>query len=118
MGTTCRVRHTFYNASGDKLAGVVVRFTPDASVPQRVAGLGLVSGQVDVVSSHAAETLGEVDFRLLKGLRGTISLTHLPLVREITVPDVDEADLFDLVAELPDPLEPIDQSFIDLPRSS
>lgn len=109
----CRITHTFMDASGNPVPGVVVRFTP---LP--VQDAGLVAREVTVVSSNAEGTLGEIDFSLIQGLRGTLSMTHVPLVREVTIPFTDAAGLLDLVANTPDPLEPIDRGFIDLPRSS
>lgn len=109
----CRITHTFIDASGNPVPGVIIRFTP---VP--VQGIGLVAREVTVVSSNEEETLGQVDFSLIQGLRGTMTMTHVPLVREVTVPFAASADLFALVANTPDPLAPLDVDFIDLPRSS
>lgn len=107
----CRITHTFLDAANAPVQGVAVRFTPTGPpIPE----IGLIVRGVTVLSNSS----GVVSFDLIQGLRGMLTMTHLPLARDVTVPDRDTADLFDLVGNTPDPFEPIDQDFIDLPRSS
>lgn len=113
----CTVTHTFYDAEGAEIGGVVVRFTPEA-VPERVAGLGLIAKEVTAVSSSEEGSVGQLTMTLLRGMKGRIAISHVTLARDVEVPDKATCDLLELVAETPDPLEPVNIDFIDLPRRS
>ena len=55
---------------------------------------------------------------LLRGMVGTITVTGIGLVREVTIPDADTVDLFDLVSDTQDLLEVQDIDFVTLPRTT
>lgn len=98
-GNTCKVTGTFLSARGDYQVGVHVRFTPNFG-PNSIVALGIISRE----STVQTDTQGQLEMYLLKGQSGTIAISNLGLVREVTIPNAAEVDIFDLVADAPDPL--------------
>lgn len=98
-GNTCKVTGTFLSARGDYQVGVHVRFTPNFG-PNSIVALGIISRE----STVQTDTQGRLEMYLLKGQSGTLAISNLGLVREVTIPDAAEVDIFDLVADAPDPL--------------
>lgn len=98
-GNTCRVTATFLDARGDGVVGVHVRFTPrfTASVFQ---SLGVLAREVTAQSY----TGGVFSMYLMRGMAGTLAVSGLGVVREITIPDVETVDLFELLSAAPEPL--------------
>ena len=76
-----------------------VRFTPNFG-PNSIVALGIISRE----STVQTDTQGQLEMYLLKGQSGTIAISNLGLVREVTIPNAAEVDIFDLVADAPDPL--------------
>jgi len=111
--TLCTVTHTFYDASGTEVEGVLVRFTP-ASTPQRAHALGFVATEITAESNAS----GVVSFSLFREMKGTLTITGVAVTRQVTVPDLPSVDLYDLLGGLPDPLDPIDLPFTSPPRRS
>lgn len=109
----CTVTAHFVRADGSDMKGVLVRFTP-ATATDRPQGSAFVSSEITVESDED----GLVSMTLVRGMHGLLAVTGIPLFREVTVPDAPTADLFDLVADAPDPLEPTTVEVIDLPRRS
>jgi hypothetical protein len=96
----CRVTATFLTSGGEPKAGVLVRFSP-TSLTGRNHRLGCVADEVTGESNSA----GILSLNLMRGLTGTIAVTGLGLVREVTIPDADTIDLFSLVSTAYDPFE-------------
>ena len=109
----CRVTGSFYDAAGNALAGVYVRFTVDRETTSFLAS-GIVASEVDAVSGDD----GVVDFYLVRGLTGTLAVSGLGIVRQVTVPDVGAISLKDLVDTGDDLLEVQTIRFKPLPRRS
>ena len=61
---------------------------------------------------------GVVAMQLLRGLTGKLAISGIGLVREVTIPDADEVDIFDLVSGTPDLLEVQEPVFVPLVKVS
>ena len=109
----CTVTAHFVRADGSDMKGVLVRFTP-ATATERPQGSSFVSADITAESDED----GQLSLTLIRGMHGYLAVTGIPLFREVTVPDSPTANLFDLVADAPDPLEPTTVEVIDLPRRS
>ena len=110
----CKVTHRFLNASGFAQKGVYVRFRPiihtEDATPQ-----GTIAHDSDSVSDDN----GNFVMYLVRNTRGTLAIAGVGLVREVTVPDVGNCDLYDLVASTQDLFEVQNlDDFINLPRDS
>ena len=111
--SVCEVTATFLDAGGNGIEGVYVRFTPKNLRTQATAyGFAVreVTGQSDED--------GEFSLNLLRGMVGTLTVTGIGLVREVTIPDIATVDLFDLVSDTRDLLEVQDIDFVTLPRTA
>ena len=97
--STCKVTGTFLNARGDYQVGVHVRFTPAIGTNQ-VTPLGIISRE----TTAQTDTEGRLEMYLLPGQSGTLAISGMGLVREVTVPDETEIDIFELIADTDDPL--------------
>ena len=109
----CTVTAHFVKADGSDMKGVLVRFTP-LTATERPQGSSFVSADVTAESDED----GLLSITLIRGMKGYLAVTGIPLFREVTVPNASTANLFDLVADAPDPLEPTTVTVIDLPRRS
>ena len=109
----CTVTGTFFDASGVEKRGVLVRFTP-MSIPERMRNQGFIVAEITAESDED----GLVTLNLVRGAKGVISITGISLFREVEVPDLSACDIFELVGTAPDPFEPNEEEFIDLPRTS
>ena len=109
----CTVTAHFVRADGSDVKGVFARFTP-LTATERPQGASFVSADISAESDED----GLLTMTLIRGMKGYLSVTGIPLFREVTVPDSPTANLFDLVADAPDPLEPTTVEVIDLPRRS
>jgi hypothetical protein len=109
----CLVTALFRDASGNGFQGVHVRFTPNVLSDQNAANSFIVR-DVDAQSDED----GEFQMYLLRGMRGTISVSGLGLVREVEIPDVATIQLFDLVGATQDLLEVQKLDFVKLVRHS
>lgn len=114
MSQVCVVTHTFFDAGGKHFKGVYVRFRPSL-MPTQALAAGTPARDVTTSSDEH----GEVTLYLPRGMRGMLTISGIGLVREVTVPDVAAADLFDLIATSDDlyEVQKMD-NFIDLPRES
>lgn len=112
-GYLCDVTGRFFTAGGDGVEGVFVRFTPTRET-DRFGAFGLVVREQTAVS----DSTGHVRLNLVRGVSGTLSITGLGIVREITVPDVGAIPLQALVELGDDPLEVQRPVFTQLPRRS
>ena len=65
-----------------------------------------------------SDAAGLLTITLFREMQGTLTITGIPLTRQITVPDAATADLYDLVGNLPDPLTPVEIPFTFPPRRS
>jgi hypothetical protein len=126
----CHVTHRFFDAGGDPLKGVFVRFRPNI-MPADVPTVGSIAKDIDGVSNVNGELIRmttasvptdpppeEKPFKLVRGTTGVLAVTGIGLVREVTVPDVATTDLFDLLATADDPLEVQEPQFFKLIRRS
>jgi len=113
LAHVCLVTGAFYDASGAPVNGVFVRFTPDRETSSFTA-----SGIVALETTAEAAEDGSFSFYLVRGLVGTISVTGLGIVRQITVPDTGTISLQDLVELGDDLLEVQAPRFKKLPRRS
>ena len=115
LGTskTCLVTGTFFDAKGDYMQGVYVRFTP-----LRLEDAFLTSGIVahEVTASSGED--GAVSLYLVRGMKGTLTITGIGLVREVEVPDSGAIDIIALAATGDDLLEVQKPQFVKLPRRS
>lgn len=109
----CRVTGSFYDASGAAMPGVLVRFTPTRTTTSFVPA-GIVASEVTAES----DADGVLDFNLVRGLTGTLAITGLGIVREITVPDQGAVTVQGLAELGDDPLEVQTTRFKQLPRRS
>ena len=111
--SVCEVTATFLDAGGNGIKGVYVRFTPK-NLREQATAYGFAVREV----TGQSDSDGEFTLNLLRGMVGTITVTGIGLVREVTIPDADTVDLFDLVADTQDLLEVQDIDFVILPRTS
>lgn len=111
--SVCQVTGTFLNASGNGVKGVHVRFTP-IPLSDLTTEWGFVARDVDAQS----DADGVVAMQLLRGLTGKLAISGIGLVREVTIPDADEVDIFDLVSGTPDLLEVQEPVFVPLVKVS
>lgn len=113
LGTsrTCLVTEQFYDAGGNALQGVYVRFTPDRETTAFLSS-GVVANDVTASSDED----GVLELYLVRGVTGTISLTGLGITRQVTVPDVATTTIKALVELGDDPLEVQRPQFKSLPR--
>ena len=110
----CLVTATFYDAGGVPVQGVLVRFSPTILAEQN-SPFGFIAREVTAQS----DADGELAMYLVRGMTGTVSVTGVAIVRQVEVPDVGTAGLFDLISASQDPLEVQNlDSFVQLPRSS
>ena len=107
----CKVTGTFYDGGGNALKGVYIRFTP-LRTTDAVLSSGVIAQEVTQVSN----TSGKVEFYLVRGVKGTLSISGLGVVREVEVPDVGTIDVMDLAALGDDLLEVQRPQFTTLPR--
>lgn len=113
LSSVCEVTATFLDAGGNAVRGVYVRFSRKPGSAQPTA-YGFVAREITAQSDDD----GELSMYLLRGMTGTLTVTGIGLVREVTVPDADTVDLFDLVSDTQDLLAVQDLEFVTLPRSS
>lgn len=109
----CTVTATFYTASGEPLEGVYARFSPLRSTDSFVSSSVIVQ-ETDASSDED----GELEMTLVRGVRGTLAITGIGIVREVEVPDQGTITLDELVALSDDPLEVQVPSFTSLIRRS
>jgi len=110
----CLVTATFYDAGGVPVQGVLVRFSPTILAEQN-SPFGFIAREVTAQS----DADGELAMYLVRGMTGTVSVTGVAIVRQVEVPDVGTAGLFDLISASQDPLEVQNlDAFVQLPRSS
>ena len=110
----CRITHRFLFAQGDGIHGVYVRFSPNTAV-DRLYALGMI---VCDDSSAVSDENGELVLDLIRGLRGTLSISGAGIVREVTIPGVATIDLLELVSQSDDLLEIQRPGYYVLPRRS
>lgn len=112
-GNVCTVTATFYKADGSAFEGVFVRFTPLRSVDSFLSSQAIV--QETTASSNEN---GELSLQLVRGVKGTLSVSGLGIVRTVRVPDVATIPLRDLVDLGDDVLAVQTTEFTVLPRRS
>jgi hypothetical protein len=110
---TCLITGTFIDAAGDYLQGVYVRFSPSIESARKM-GIGFVAADVTAVSNAS----GQVSFNVVRGIQGLLAISGTALVRNVTVPNQANIDLFDLAATGSDLLEVQELELIPLPRRS
>jgi hypothetical protein len=110
----CTISAAFITADGEPKQGVLVRFTPTNLQDRVSANAYFVASEVTAESDED----GLVEFDVLRNLRGTLTVTGVPLSREVIIPDAAEADLFGLIEAAQDPLAVIDTEFFFPPRRS
>lgn len=113
LDNVCLVTHTFYDAGGDALGGVYVRFSPEIP-PEQSTTLGYIA---ECVTAETGSD-GVLSMYLMRGMTGMLAITGTSLVREVTVPDATSVDLMDLIAASEDLFEVQDTEFFELPRRS
>lgn len=115
LGTskTCLVTGAFYDAAGNGMKGVFVRFTPD-----RATTVFLSSGIVAAETTSSSDEDGAFSMYLVRGVTGTLAITGVGIVRRITVPDVGAISIAALADLGDDPLEVQRPAFYALPRRS
>lgn len=96
---TCRVTATFLNARGDGVGGVHVRFTPRLT-GAAIRTLGILARESTATSAQD----GSFTMYLVRDMAGTLAISGIGVVREVTIPDEESVDLFALVSEAPEPL--------------
>jgi len=114
LGGVCKVTHRFLDAGGNGWAGVYVRFRPEI-FNDAVTPWGTIARDVDAVT----DTDGNLEIYLVRGVKGTLAISGVGLVRTVTVPDVATCPLYDLIADSTDLFEVQNlDDFIDLPKES
>jgi hypothetical protein len=113
VSKACKITGTFYDASGNFMQGVHVRFTP-LRLMDAVLTSGVIAQEVTAVSDEN----GLVQLYLVRGVKGMLAITGIGLVREVLVPEVGAIDLMDLAALGDDLLEVQRPQFTELPRRS
>ena len=109
----CLLSARFFDAGGNPFQGVFVRFTPTRH-EEKITPVGFAAR--DITAQSDAD--GYVSFYVFRGLHGKLTITGLGIVRDVTIPDTEQSDLFDLVSGTQDPFEVQKLDFISLPRSS
>lgn len=109
----CVVTGQFYDAAGNAMLGVYVRFTPTRDTTSFLSS-GIVASEVTAQTDED----GAFTMTLVRGVTGTLAITGLGIVREVTIPDTGTVSLKDLVERGPDPLEVQRPTFKKLPRRS
>ena len=110
----CKVTHRFLDAGGNGWAGVYVRFRPVIHT-DAVTQWGTIARDVDAVS----DTNGNLEIYLVRGVKGTLAISGVGLVRTVIVPDVATCPLYDLLVDTDDLFEVQSlDDFIDLPKES
>lgn len=109
----CVVTSTFYDGSGNALQGIVAKFTP-----LRSTDAFLTSGVIVQEVQASSDADGALALALVRGIMGTLAITHIGIVRQVTVPDAATTTLEDLVALGDDLLEVQVPQFTKLPRRS
>jgi hypothetical protein len=110
---TCLVTGTFYDASGNLMKGVYVRFTP-LRLEDSFLSSGIVAQEVTASSGED----GQISLYLIRGCFGTLSISGTGMVREVVVPDAGACDIMALAALGEDLLEVQRPQFTTLPRRS
>ena len=110
---TCDLTATFIDAGGGPLQGVYVRFSVGTTA-EALTSSGFVAGDATAISADD----GALSLAVIQGAVGLISVSHIGIVRRVTIPEVSTKDIFELLAEGEDLLEVQDLDLIDLPRRS
>ncbi len=109
----CTVSGQFYDAGGNGMKGVYVRFTPDRDTTSFLSS-GIVAAEVTASSDED----GALEIVLVRGVTGILAITGVGIVKRVTVPDVATTTIAAL-AELGDDLLEVQRpSFYKLPRRS
>jgi hypothetical protein len=111
ISKVCKVTHQFIDGGGKYFQGVYVRFRPHMSPVQSI-GMATAARQTTVVS----DVEGKITLFLLKGITGTLAISGVGLTREVTIPNVGEIDLMDLISTAPDLLEVQTLELLEVPR--
>lgn len=109
----CTVTGAFYDAGGQAMQGVYVRFTPGRDTTQFLSS-GIVASETTAESDES----GVLSMTLVRGVTGTLAITGLGIVRQVTVPDQGAITLKGLAELGDDPLEVQKTRFKKLPRRS
>jgi len=109
----CTVTGTFYDASGNYMNGVFVRFTPSRSTDAFIS-----QGVIALEATAESDENGALSLELIRGVKGMLTITGLGIVREVEIPDNGTIDIMDLVALGDDLLEVQKPQFVKLPRRS
>lgn len=110
---TCRVVGQFYDASGNGIPGIFVRFTPDHGTTSFLSS-GVVAAEVTTVSDAA----GVIELYLVRGITGMLAITGVGIVRHVTIPSTGRIDIRDLADSGDDLLTVQTPKFYMLPRRS
>lgn len=98
MADTCTISATLRNQDGTPRPGVTVSVYVLATPVQSI---------VEREKNYVSDEDGVVSMPVWKGLPVRISILGRGISRELTVPSDDTADLFDLLADQPDPFQPV-----------
>ncbi|NBS68762.1 hypothetical protein EBT31_07575 [bacterium] len=107
----CTLTVQVADAGGHPIRGVLARFTPDTPMSLATDAL-LISGNVQAESSVD----GTLSLSLMRGAVGMLSISHIGLVRQVTVPDQAECTLQELISSGTDYLSVQEGPWIDLPK--
>ena len=110
---TCLVVGQFYDASGNAISGIYVRFTPDRTTTSFLSS-GIVAAEVTAVSDED----GAVELYLVRGTTGTLAISGVGVVRHVTIPATGRIDVKDLADSGNDIFEVQAPAFYMLPRRS
>lgn len=121
----CELTAKFVDGSGTPIKGVYVKFSPEAPQDQ-LTSLGFVASAA-TGQSNAAGLLCRVEangdlvpgMRVVRGMKGLMTVTHIGMTRRVEIPDVSTIGLFDLLSTGDDLLDVqhVDD-FFRLPRRS
>jgi len=109
----CKVTGTFYDAGGNAMEGVYVRFTPT-----RDTEAFLTSGVIAAEVSASSDASGRLTLNLVRGVTGILAITGVGITKRVKVPNVGALDIKALVDNGEDLLEVQRPQFYKLPRRS
>jgi hypothetical protein len=110
---TCLVVGQFYDASGNAISGIYVRFTPDRATTSFLAS-GIVAAEVTAESDEN----GAIELYLVRGTTGILAITGIGVVKRVTIPATGRIDIKDLADSGGDLFEVQAPVFYMLPRRS
>lgn len=110
---TCNITGRFIDAGGNYKKGILVKFSPITAQSAHTEH-GYIAGDI----SAESDATGQISMSVLRNTFGLITITHIGIVRRVTIPNQATIDIFALAAQGNDPLEVQTPMYTTLPRRS